>query len=133
MASSTMSNTTEYILQRYIQLGIYNADKTPNGKGFNPNLDPRTNDIPQCTSCKDDYEKGIQNKNNRVEWNHNHTCLWYNYFIERLHTKRPDVIVLTTYGTKKSSHREKICYNASCCQRYGYWSDLYDRGWTKQF
>lgn len=124
----------EYLIHKYMQIGLFTkkGEWTHVPGEFNPNIDPRNGSIPFCSTCQEDFEKGMHAKGNETEWIHSPACLWYDYFTDRLCKKKPGISIKNTYGTKKSDHRTRICMDSECCQRYGYWDDMKGTGWEKQ-
>ena len=74
-------NEIKYILEKYTE---FEGDEC----WFNPNINPEIQVIPKCSQCSLDYNNfkdrtDIADKM-EVEWKHPSSCLWYDWFIDRI-------------------------------------------------
>ena len=77
-------NTTE---QRNYLISKYNHD-APYDEWFNPYINPTDSFIPLCSQCSLDFENfkssNIQKEDMEVEMKHSRSCLWADYFINKI-------------------------------------------------
>ena len=84
----------QYISEQYKKLGIC-LDDFETADWFNPNIYDR--EVPRCTSCNMDFanfKSGHIEDDMEVEWSHPTSCLWFDYFSDKVKQscKRPKFV-----------------------------------------
>lgn len=76
----------EYLNLKYIELGL-SCNKSNSTEWFDPNIYPDTRFIPLCKICNLDFDncKNLSVlENMEIEFKHPKSCLWYDYFVNKV-------------------------------------------------
>lgn len=88
-------DNTYYLTKKYIEIGLLDENGNKLNKDwFDPNIYPDEGYIPQCTKCVEDFNV-FKTKDVKfmmqVKWHHKKSCLWHDYFIDKIKQICPTV------------------------------------------
>ena len=99
----------QYLIKKYIELKLLDKDLVRiDDYWFNPSIYPTdtSSGIPVCAICQQDFDnfkESIHNYDMEVEMKHPKSCLWFDYFLNKIKNILPSVKIIRKKKRKTQS------------------------------